>query len=424
MKLARRIVGVVALLVVVGVVGLGFALSHDAPCSAAPASAAGAPLMKAVVRRCYGSADVLRVEELAKPSVADKQVLVRVRAAALNPLDSHFMRGTPYLVRLSLGLGRPEKARLGVDFAGTVEAVGSSVRRFKPGDEVFGGTSGAFAEYLSIAEDGDLARKPSDIPFEQAAAVPIAGITALQALRDQGHLHSGETVLINGASGGVGTFAVQIAKAYGAEVTGVCSTRNLDMVRALGADHVIDYSREDFTRGAQRYDLIVDTVGNHPLLELRRVLTPSGIFVGVGGPSDGKWFAPMDRWLDARMLAPFVRQRLVMFLAELNAPDLAVLADLMREGKVKPVIDRRYDLSEAAEAMRYLEKGHARGKIILTVVPDSGADARPSDQAPPAVAWRRARDAALSAGGLEVSHAIAASYPRDFSAGAVGSSRR
>jgi NADPH:quinone reductase-like Zn-dependent oxidoreductase len=383
MKLAVRILGVVALLIVAAIVWFAFTLSHDAPCTAAAPPAAGAALMKAVVRRCYGSPDVLRIEEIARPAVADNQVLVKVHAAALNPLDWHLMRGTPYLVRLMSGVGKPEKDRLGVDFAGTVEAVGSRVRRFKPGDEVFGGKNGAFAEYVSIAEDGDLTLKPSDISFEQAAAVPIAGVTALQALRDQGHLHAGEKVLVNGASGGVGTFAVQIAKAYGAEVTGVCSTHNLEMVRAIGADHVIDYTREDFTRGAQRYDLIVDTVGNHSLLALRRVLTPAGIYVGVGGPSSGHWIQPMDRWLYERMVAAFVSQKLVMFLAELNPPDLAALADLMRAGKVKPVIDRRYPLDEAADAMRYLEKGHARGKIILSVLPDGGAAAPPASQAPP-----------------------------------------
>lgn len=381
MKLLRRILGVAALLVVAGLVWLAVAVSHDSPCTAAAAPAAGTPLMKAVVGRCYGSPDVLRVEEVARPAVADNQLLIRVHAAALNPLDWHFMRGTPYLVRLMAGFGRPDDVRVGVDFSGTVEAVGRRVSRFKPGDEVFGGKHGAAAEYVSVAEDGAIALKPANISFEQAAAVPIAAITALQALRDQGKIHAGEKVLINGASGGVGTFAVQIAKAYGAEVTGVCSTRNLDMVRAIGADHVIDYTREDFTRSGQRYDLVFDTVGNRALLDYRRVLTPTGIFVGVGGESRDNWIGPMRRWLDARMLAPFVSQKLRMFLAELNAPDLTVLAGLMREGKVTPVIDRRYGLDEAADAMRYLEKGHARGKVIISVIPAPGASAQPNDRA-------------------------------------------
>ncbi|MGB6604550.1 MAG: NAD(P)-dependent alcohol dehydrogenase [Steroidobacteraceae bacterium] len=381
MKLLRRILGVAALLVVAGLVWLAVAVSHDSPCTAAAAPAAGTPLMKAVVGRCYGSPDVLRVEEVARPAVADNQLLIRVHAAALNPLDWHLMRGTPYLVRLMAGFGRPDDVRVGVDFSGTVEAVGRRVSRFKPGDEVFGGKHGAAAEYVSVAEDGAIALKPANISFEQAAAVPIAAITALQALRDQGKIHAGEKVLINGASGGVGTFAVQIAKAYGAEVTGVCSTRNLDMVRAIGADHVIDYTREDFTRSGQRYDLVFDTVGNRALLDYRRVLTPTGIFVGVGGESRDNWIGPMRRWLDARMLAPFVSQKLRMFLAELNAPDLTVLAGLMREGKVTPVIDRRYGLDEAADAMRYLEKGHARGKVIISVIPAPGASAQPNDRA-------------------------------------------
>jgi NADPH:quinone reductase-like Zn-dependent oxidoreductase len=381
MKLFRRILGVVALLVVAGLVWLAVAMSHSSPCTVAAAPAAGTPLMKAVVGRCYGSPDVLRVEQVARPAVADNQVLVRVHAAALNPLDWHFMRGAPYLVRLGSGLGRPDDVRVGVDFSGTVEAVGRSVSRFKPGDQVFGGKRGAVAEYVSVSEDAGIALKPANVSFEQAAAVPIAGITALQALRDQGKIHAGEKVLINGASGGVGTFAVQIAKAYGAEVTGVCSSRNLDMVRAIGADHVIDYTREDFTLSGQRYDLVVDTVGNHALLDYRRVLTPTGIFVGVGGESSDNWIGPMRRWLGVRMLAPFVSQKLAMFLAELNAADLTVLADLMRDGKLTPVIDRRYGLDQAADAMRYLEKGHARGKIIISVIPAPDAPARPNDQA-------------------------------------------
>jgi NADPH:quinone reductase-like Zn-dependent oxidoreductase len=253
---------------------------------------------------------------------------------------------------------------LGVDFAGTVEAVGSNVRRFKPGDDVFGGKTGAFAEYVIVSENAALAIKPADVSFEQAASVPIAAVTALQALRDLGELEQGQKVLINGASGGVGTFAVQIAKSFGAEVTGVCSTRNVEMVRSIGADHVFDYTKEDYTESGQQYDLIIDMVGNHSLLENRRVLKPEGTFVIVGG-GKGNWLGPMMTPIKALMLSPFVDQEFVMVLAELNKEDLAILGDLMQAGKVTPVIDRRYGLSEVPAAIRYSEEGHARGKIII-----------------------------------------------------------
>jgi len=277
------------------------------------------------------------------------------------------VEGTPYLVRLDDGFGKPENPRLGVDFAGTVEAVGKNVKRFKPGDEVFGGRSGAFAEYVTVREQRAVALKPSNVSFEQAASVPIAAVTALQALRDKGQLQPGQKVLINGASGGVGTFAVQIAKAYGADVTGVCSTRNVDLVRSIGADHVIDYTREDFTRGAQHYDLILDNVGTHSLREYRRVLNPKGIYVMIGSTTIGNWFAWLATPIEGLMLSPFVSQKFGMFVADLNKEDLATLGDLMQSGKVTPVIDRRYKLSETPEALRYLEKGHARGKVVLTV---------------------------------------------------------
>jgi NADPH:quinone reductase-like Zn-dependent oxidoreductase len=253
---------------------------------------------------------------------------------------------------------------MGVDFAGTVEAVGGNVKRFRPGDEVFGGRSGAFAEYVTIREDRALVLKPGNMTFEQAASVPIAAITALQALRDKGKIKSGQKVLINGASGGVGTFAVQIAKSFGAEVTGVCSTRNVEMVRSIGADHVIDYTQEDYTKSGQRYDLIIDNVGNHSLLVNRRVLNPDGIFVIVGGPK-GQWLGPLMRPIKALILSPFVGQEFVMLLAELRKDDLALLGDLMQAGKLKPVIDRRYRLSEVPAAIRYSEEGHARGKIVV-----------------------------------------------------------
>ncbi len=367
MKLRYKILGVLVILLAVGVLSLALAMSHTSPCRPAPPRPAGAILMKGIVYRCYGSPDVLRYEDLAKPTAADNEVLVKVHAASVNPLDWHDMEGTPYIVRLDAGFGKPENPRLGVDFAGTVEAVGKNVKQFKPGDEVFGGRAGAFAEYVTVREERAVALKPSNVSFEQAASVPIAGITALQALRDKGQIHAGQKVLINGASGGVGTFAVQIAKAYGADVTGVCSTRNVNLVRSIGADHVIDYTREDFTKGAQHYDLILDNVGTHSLLEYKRVLNPKGIFVMIGSTTPGNWFAWLATPIEGLMLAPFVSQKFGMFVAELNKEDLATLGDLMQSGKVRPVIDTRYKLSETPEALRYLEKGHARGKVVLTV---------------------------------------------------------
>jgi NADPH:quinone reductase-like Zn-dependent oxidoreductase len=367
MKLRYKILGVLVILLAVGVLSLALAMSHTSPCGPAPSPPAGATLMKGIVHRCYGSPDVVRLEDMPKPTPADNEVLVKVHAASVNPLDWHYLEGTPYLVRMDAGFGKPQNPRLGVDFAGTVEAVGKNVTRFKPGDEVFGGKFGAFAEYVTIREDWSLALKPSNVSFEQAASVPIAGITALQALRDKGQIHAGLKVLINGASGGVGTFAVQIAKSFGAEVTGVCSTRNVDLVRSIGADHVIDYTREDFIQGAQHYDLIVDNVGTHSLLEYKRVLNPKGIYVMIGSTTPGNWFGWLVTPIEGLMLSPFVSQKFGMMLAELNREDLARLGDLMQSGKVTPVIDRRYKLSETPEALRYLEKGHARGKVVLTV---------------------------------------------------------
>ncbi len=323
-------------------------------------------LMKAIVRCDYGSPDVLKLEDVEKPVPGDDQLLVRVRAAALNPLDWHYLRGTPYVARMEMGLRRPKVTRLGVDFAGTVESVGRNVTQFKPGDEVFGGRTGALAQYVSVREDRAVVPKPANLTFEQAAAVPVAAITALQALRDKGKLQPGQKVLVNGASGGVGTFAVQIAKSLGADVTAVCSTKNVDMVRSIGADRVIDYTREDFTRGGQRYDLILDNVGNHSLSQCRRALNPRGKYIMVGGPS-GRWIDPLPRAFNAFVLSRFVSQDMGMFLAELNKKDLTVLRDLMQDGKVTPLIDRRYRLSEVPEAIRYLEQGHARGKVVVTL---------------------------------------------------------
>lgn len=361
----NKVLSAIAVVVVAAGTALALLLSHDSPCGVAPAVPAGTQAMKAAVYRCYGSPEVVKLEDVAKPTLTDDRILVKVHAASANPLDWHFMTGKPYLLRASAGLGVPKDIRLGVDFAGTVEAVGKDVTQFKPGDEVFGGASGAFAEYVTVRASRAVALKPSNVTFEQAAAVPIAAVTALQALREQGKVQPGQKVLINGASGGVGTFAVQIAKALGAEVTGVCSTRNLALVQSLGADHVVDYTREDFTRGQQHYDLIVDNVGSHSASDYLRVLKPHGTLVIVGGSSDGQWLGGLSGALAAKMLSPFVSQKVGFFLASLNHDDLNYLGELLQAGKITPVIDRRYKLSETAEALRYLETGHARGKVII-----------------------------------------------------------
>jgi len=319
--------------------------------------------MKAIVYCDYGSPDVLKLVEIAKPVPNDDQALIKVRAASVNPYDFHFMRGEPYVMRMGTGLRKPKSTRLGVDFAGTIEGVGKNVKQFKPGDEVFGGKTGAFAEYVCLSEHS-LVMKPENMTFDQAGAVQIAGLTALQALRDKGKVQAGQKVLINGASGGVGTFAVQIAKSFGAHVTGVCSTRNTEMVRSIGADQVIDYTKEDFTQTAQRFDVILDTVSNRSLLECRRVLNPNGKYVIIGGAA-GRWIAPMDRVINAALLSPFVSQEMGMMLAKVKQEDLMILRDLMQAGKVTPVIDRRYKFSEVPAAIRYLEEGHARGKVVI-----------------------------------------------------------
>lgn len=366
MKLRSKIGLGILLFLAVAISSLAIVLSHSTDCGPAPSVHEQSELMKGVVYRCYGSPEVLEFRDVEKPAPADNEVLVKIRAASVNPLDWHYMRGSPYLMRLGSGLGAPTDSRMGVDFAGIVEAVGANVERYKPGDEVFGGRTGAFAEYVTIPEDRALALKPADISFEQAAAVPIAAITALQALRDHGKLQSGQSVLINGASGGVGTFAVQIAKAYGAEVSGVCSTRNVEMVRSIGADHVFDYKKENYTESGKQFDLIVDNVGNHSLLANRRVLSPEGRFVMVGG-SKGNWIGPLMRPVKAMLLSPFVDQQFGMILAKLRHEDLVILGELMQAGEVTPVIDRRYSLSEVPEAIRYSESGRARGKIIINM---------------------------------------------------------
>jgi NADPH:quinone reductase-like Zn-dependent oxidoreductase len=364
MKLRYKILNGFVIVLVLAISTLAIAISRNADCPPAPALSSEAETMKANVYRCYGSPDVVKFEDIEKPAPADNEVLVKVVAASVNPLDWHFVRGTPYLLRLMAGFGVPNVTRLGVDFAGTVEAVGSNVTRFKPGDDVFGGRTGAFAEYVVVAEDGALTIKPAEVSFEQAASTPIAAITALQALRDTGKLVSGQKVLINGASGGVGTFAVQIAKSMGAEVTGVNSGRNVEMVLSIGADHVFDYTKEDYTESGQQFDLIIDMVSNHSLLKNRRALKPGGRYVIVGG-AKGNWLGPMMGPIKALFLSPFVDEEFVMVLAEMNADDLAIIAILMQIGDVTSVIDSRYPLSDVKAALEHSEDGHARGKIII-----------------------------------------------------------
>jgi NADPH:quinone reductase-like Zn-dependent oxidoreductase len=324
--------------------------------------------MKAVLHCEYGGPEVLTLVDVEKPTPADNQVMVKVRAASVNPLDLT-IRG-PWLLRPLFGMRKPKDTRLGVDYAGTVEAVGKNVRQFKPGNEVFGGKNGALAEYVCVMADRSVVLKPANMTFEQAASVPVAAITALQGLRDKGKIQAGQKVLINGASGGVGTFAVQIAKSFGAEVTGVCSTRNVDLVQSIGADHVIDYTKEDFTKTDQRYDLIFDLIGNHSFSERRRILKPNGICVmaGVGGAGwhDGMAMRLAGE-LNAYVRSRFVSQKFITYIAVFTKADMTILRDLLQSGKVTPVIDRSYKLSETSEALGYLETGHARGKVIVTV---------------------------------------------------------
>lgn len=321
--------------------------------------------MKAIVRSKYGSPDVLQLKQVEKPVPKDNEVLIKVYAASVNPLDKYSMRGRPYIMRLDSGIFKPKTMSMGVDVAGRIEAVGKNVKEFQPGDEVFGACNGAFAEYVCASEKY-LVKKPANVTFEQAAAVPIAAFTALQGLRDQGLIQPGQKVLINGAAGGVGTFAVQIAKSLGAEVTGVCSTRNVAMVRSIGADHVIDYTQEDFTRSGNMYDLIFDAVGNRSLLICRRILRPQGIFVILGSKSKGRVLGPLTRALKGILLSRFVTQKYKMFFASWRKKDLETMHELLEAGKVTPVIDRNYKLDEVTEAIRYLEKGHAQGKVIIT----------------------------------------------------------
>lgn len=328
-----------------------------------PTPAVTADTMKAIVQDSYGSGEVLELRDIDKPTIGDHDVLVRVRAAAVNPGDWAIMSGLPYIARPAplYGLRRPKNPVRGADVAGQVEAVGAGVTRFRPGDEVFGWCHGAFAEYAAASEDG-LALKPAKVSFEQAAAVPMAGSVALQALRDHGNVRAGQRVLVNGASGGIGTFAVQIAKTLGANVTGVCSTPNVDLVRSIGADHVIDYTQEDFTRSGERYDFILDNAANTPLSRLRRALTPAGMLVPNGGDFGNRWFASAGRLIGAMVSFRFVSQRLGRFLVAKKREDLIVLMGMIEAGQITPVIGRSYLLSETAQAMDYVATGHVRGK--------------------------------------------------------------
>jgi NADPH:quinone reductase-like Zn-dependent oxidoreductase len=328
--------------------------------------------MKAIMSCEYGAGN-LQLRELEKPAPMDNEVLVRVRAASINPVDGHMIRGG-WLMRPMSGMRKPKNTRLGTDFAGIVEAIGKDVTNFKPGDEVFGAKNGAVADYICVKADRAIVMKPNNITFEQAGSVAVAGLTALQGLRDKGRIQTGQKVLINGASGGVGTFAVQIAKSFGAEVTGVCSTRNVDLVKSIGADHVIDYTREDFTKTDQRYDMIYDLVGNHSFSERRQILTPNGICVlaGIGGAglhpgSGGRILGNFKTAFQSK----FTSQKFVFYIAKLTKDDLNILRDLMQSGKVAPVIDRTYKISETQDAVRYLEEGHARGKVVITMSEDN-----------------------------------------------------
>jgi len=323
--------------------------------------------MKAIAQDRYGSADVLKLEDIPAPVAGDDDVLVEVRAAGVDPGVWHLMTGLPYLVRvMGYGLRKPKFGVRGRDVAGRVQEVGKNVTAFHPGDEVFGTCEGSFAEY-AIAREDKLALKPANLSFEQAAAVPISGITALQAIRDKGQVKPGDQVLIIGAGGGVGTFAVQIAKSFGAEVTGVCSTAKVGLVRSLGADHVIDYTREDFSKGNDRYDVIVDNAGNRSLSVLRRALTPKGTLVIVGGEGGGNWFGPANRLLPAILLSPFVGQNLLTLMSMERHNDLLTLSELLAAGAITPVIDRSYSLVEAPDAVRYVGEGHASGKVVVNI---------------------------------------------------------
>lgn len=374
----RKILAIIGAVLALGLASLLVAISHTSACKAPPVQTAPGAAMKAMVNRCYGPPTVATLEQLDRPQLAPDRVLVKVATASVNPVDLHFLSGEPYFIRLGSGLGAPKDVHMGIDFAGTVEAAGTQVTQFKPGDRVFGGAYGSFGEYVTVRAQGAIAPLADRTSFDQAAAMPVAGVTALQALRDQGKLRSGQTVLINGASGGVGTYAVQIAKLLGAHVTGVCSTRSMALVRTLGADNVIDYTREDFTRRPERYDLIVDNVGNHSFAEIRRALKPDGSVVSVGGGADcGFCFGLLAGLAREGIVSMFSRQKNHSFVAKLNAADLETLGRWMNDGKLRSVIDRRYALNEVPQALEYLAAGHAHGKVLVQVLAVDEATDRP-----------------------------------------------
>ena len=367
MKLRYKIANGLLGTLVLGVTVLALVMSHTSECVPSPVPTGETTTMKAVVATCYGSPDVLQFADIEKPVPGDDEILIKVKVASVNPLDYHFMTGTPYILRLMAGVGAPDDHRIGSDFSGTVEAIGKDVTKFQVGQEVFGGGNGAFAEYLIKHQDTTGAVvKPGPVSHEQAASIPIAGITALQAVRDHGKIKPGDKVLINGASGGVGTLAVQIAKHYGADVTGVCSTRNVEMVRSLGADRVIDYKTDNYTQEPEQYDVILDMVGNHSISDNRNVLKPEGRMVMVGGQK-GNWIAPFLGSINSAMIGPFIDQQIGSMLAEFNPEDLTMLADLIQSGELEVFIGSRFPLAETADAMRISGKQRARGKLIIEI---------------------------------------------------------
>ncbi|MEY2479157.1 MAG: hypothetical protein QOI04_84 [Verrucomicrobiota bacterium] len=368
MKLVKRIFKWTALVLMLGLGAWLFIAYWSSTNDCERKTATPTHPMKAILSCEYGMEN-LQLRDIEKPTPADNEVLVRVRAASINPVDGHMIRGS-WLMRPVGGMRKPKNTRFGTDFAGVVEGIGKSVTDFKPGDEVFGAKNGAVAEYICVKADRGIVMKPNNVTFEQAGSVAVAALTALQGLRDFGRIQSGQKVLVNGASGGVGTFAVQIAKAFGAEVTGVCSTRNVDLVRSIGVDHVIDYTKEDFTKSDQRYDMLYDLVGNHGFSERRQILTPNGICVlaGVGGAGihPESWGRVLGNFWNA-FLSNFSKQKFPFYIAKMTKDDLNVLRELMQSGKVSPVIDRTYKISETQAAVRYLEEGHAHGKVVITL---------------------------------------------------------
>jgi NADPH:quinone reductase-like Zn-dependent oxidoreductase len=366
-KLRYKILNGLAALIGLSIAALMVTISHDTACPQIPPLAAGTEGMRAIMHRCYGAPTVLRVENVTKPVPGSGQMLIKVRASSVNPAQWYGVTGQPYLIRLMNGIGAPKLPRIGFDVAGVVEAVGPDVTLFKPGDEVFGGVAGAYADYVIGREKGAVVMKPGNLSFDEAAGIPIAAITALQGLRNRGHVAAGQNVLVNGASGGVGIYAVQIAKAMGAHVTGVCSTRNVGMVQSLGADRVVDYTREDFTTGSERYDVIFDNVGNHDFTDLAGVMNPKGVIVIVGGSKKGPFLGPIKRVAWSKIVSHFIDPQITFFVASVNKADLEWLADLARAGKLRTVIDRRYPLEETGAALDYLGGGHARGKVIIGV---------------------------------------------------------